>query len=169
MMACVFLRPDIGMAALQAGVTSKDPAHHGVHWEYRTRSPHIEVRVCVCWCTDVLHGVCVRAWVLVHGCLTRCACVCVQLLTYDNINEGVSYTTSYGTDNASLTQFVRRARKEWSPTTHSTYSTGFKDMVHTMLLVANRIYTVDCKLYMPSELWYLICSFALRSWHQRLD
>ena len=89
--------------------------------------------------------------------------------------------------------FVARARKPWSTPDHFTFSQRFKNMVHTMLLVAILMENTDghalalpdffldgsrlvgmvadgeSTLYMPTEMWQLICSFVLRSSYRRLD
>ena len=179
-------RPDLGMAALKVGVCVHDPAQHSVH---ATFNPNERVRACV---LDifVLHCACIVC-VCLTRCVCACACACVQVLkhkcsrTWPTSAHGPFPTCRYNDDmplctqsctavdtamSVAASQFVARARKEWCRTTHFTFSKGFRDMVLTVLLVANRVEITDgCKPHMPSEMWQFICSFVLRSSYRRLD
>jgi len=59
---------------------------------------------------------------------------------------------------------VRRATLGWTPRTHMLHHPGFRDMVRTVVGVAERRYRRNV-VNLPGEIWYYVLSFALRANH----
>ena len=133
-------------------------------------------------CTDArllpLGGRCTRAWqtakfemtwargkvlcpndrVIIHRAWPLC-----PLLAMPKPN-GIEAHHTYGiyTRNHETIEFVRVATKPWSHTRHVLFSRSYQRMIHTIMLVAQRT-DHTCEFSLPQELWFLVCSFILRS------
>ena len=149
--------PHLGASALAHGVCSSDPTDHKPPAS-SARGHQAQMVRCAA-----------RRFFLrlrrahTHGALTRCHCVlCVyQRLGTDGLyalepDTGGPYRTR---STKETVQFVRVARKPWAPSRHTTFSSLFRRMIRTTLLVAQRTDTH----WLPPELWLHVCSFATRS------